>query len=273
MSENLTFTEFIVQDLSKGEMGKSLNSDDYGTILSNKEKIRIKKENFLEEIRIADYEDFIWIFLKQGTAKPRAKKVFNMTIADFEDNPRRKEQVELNKQSYLVIHKNSNRCFLSNLKKLDYFEEQLTLILSKRIGLTPLFKSLDEVTNQLKTLEEVTFVIQNDLFSSNDESINLFGNGLSCLGLDKPDELHIRAKFENNSNIASIINFFNKIKNIPSASNISCTCKDAKKLAYILNIDGTCRRIVIRSDRNEDGLYNDDVIVRRFFEEFKKCYG
>lgn len=273
MSENLTFTEFIILDISKGDIGENLNSDDHKTILSQSEEIIVRKETFPEETRVRDCDEFIWIFLKQGRAKPRTETVFNIKTSGVEANPRREEQVELNKQTYLVIHKKSNRCFISNLRKLDYFAGRLGSILSKKIGFTPVIKSIDEVTKSLKILEEVTFVVQNDLFAAEDKTINLFGKGFSYLGLDKPDELHIRARFTNNSNIASVRQFFKKITNNPSFSSISCTCKDAEKIEHILNIDGACRRILVQTDRDENGLYNDDIIVSTFAKEFQKCYG
>lgn len=254
-------------------MGKGLTPNDYETILQEKYKIDIKNENSLEEIRIEAHEDFIWIFLRQGTAKPRSEEVYNLTTYGYEENPRRKEQVELNKQSYLVIHRKSNRCFVSNLKKADHFAERLGLILSKEIGLTPAFKSFEEVNEKLKTLEEVTFVVHKNLFSENNKPVKMFEDGLAYLGIDRPDELHIKAKFSNNSNIKSARNLFKNLFKNPSFSNISCTCKDAKQLSYILNLDGICRKISIRTERNESGLYNDDTIVNLFSEEFKKCYG
>ena len=273
MSENLSFTEFSLKDISVGDMGKNLTPNDYETILQEEYKIDIKNKNSLEEIRIKAHEDFIWIFLKQGTAKPRSEEVYNLDTSGYEENPRRKEQVELNKQSYLVIHRKSNRCFVSNLKKADHFADHLSLILSKEIGLTPAFKSIEEISENLKTLEEVTFVVQNNLFSDNNKPVELFEEGLSYLGIDRPDELHIKAKFINSSKIKSVRTLYKKLFGNPSFSYISCTCKDAKQLPYILNLDGICRKISIRTERNESGLYNDAAIINLFSEEFKKCYG
>ena len=271
MADNLTFTEFMIHDISKGDIGENLTKKDYENILLKKNRINIKKDNFLEETRIEEFDEFIWVFLKQGRAKPRAANVYNVATTKYEENPRSKEQVELNKQSYLIIHKNSNKCFISNLKKQEHFEEYLSSILSKKIGLSPVFKSIDEISKNLKALEEVNFVIKRDLFSSNNKSVNLFESGFEWLGLDRPDEFHIKARFSNNSNIASAFNFIKEIVKIPSATSISCTCTDAKKISYILNIDGACRKIVIPIKRSDDGLYNDEKLVKLFAEEFKKC--
>lgn len=273
MSENLSFAEFALKDITKGNIGKDLTPNDYETILTERHKIDIKNKNALGEIHIKNHGNFIWIFLKQGTAKPRSEKVYNIETSGFEENPRQKEQVELNKQSYLVIHKKSDKCFVSNLKKTDYFAECLSNILSKEIDLTPALKSIEEVNEQLKTLEEVTFVVQNNLFSDNNKPIKMFDEGLSYFGIGRPDELHIKAKFTNNSRIKSARDFFRKLAENPSISYVSCTCKDAKQLQHIINIDGICRKLTIRVTRNESGLYDDETIINLFSEEFKKCYG
>ena len=60
-------------------MGKNLTPNDHETILQEEYKIDIKNKNSLEEIRIKAHEDFIWIFLKQGTAKPRSEEVYKGT--------------------------------------------------------------------------------------------------------------------------------------------------------------------------------------------------
>lgn len=67
-------------------MGKNLTPNDHETILQEEYKIDIKNKNSLEEIRIKAHEDFIWIFLKQGTAKPRSEEVYNLDTSGYEEN-------------------------------------------------------------------------------------------------------------------------------------------------------------------------------------------
>ena len=126
MPDNITFSEYLLKDISNGDIGINLNKDDYLKIESYKkdQKILKKKESdsFLD-FRIKTHGNFIWMFLNQGNSKPRSENVFNKKSKLFEENPRSKDQIELNKQSFLAIHKLSATCFISNSNKKRLFRK------------------------------------------------------------------------------------------------------------------------------------------------------
>lgn len=275
MPDNITFSEYLLKDISNGDIGINLNKDDYLKIESYKkdQKILKKKESdsFLD-FRIKTHGNFIWMFLNQGNSKPRSENVFNKKSKLFEENPRSKDQIELNKQSFLAIHKLSATCFISNSNKKDYFEKYIQQILSKKVGFAPVFTKIEDIANSLRTVEDICFSIPNSLFSEQ-EPVQLFGTWIETLGLGAAEEYRIYAKFASSSKIQAVINFLEKFGNSASIKYVTCTCKDSKKLDCVLNTDGISRKMSFPIIKDENGFIEEEYLMLSFEKEFKKCYG
>lgn len=273
-TKTIAFSEFYLKDISLGEIGDKLTSADFDELQSaykKGEKYSVEK-GLLKDIQIEMHEDFIWLILKQGKATPHSPEVFNNQLCEYEKNPREKHQIEPNKQTFLAVRKGDGLCFISNLSKRDDYSEYISKLLSKKIGFCPVFKSIEEIENILKRLDEVHLRVNGGLFAETNDVTRVSQALFHNVGI-VPDVIQITAKFSRRNMPPKFTQFFNHFKGDAAVSFFSCTCKDGKNLEYVLNSEEFIKKISITVDQDGDGFSNIDSVIHQFSIEFKKCCG
>lgn len=273
-TKTIAFSEFYLKDISHGEIGDKLTSADFDELQSaykKGEKYSVEKW-LLKDIQIEIHEDFIWFILKQGKATPHSPEVFNNQLGEYEKNPREKHQIEPNKQTFLAVRKGDGLCFISNLNKRDDYLEYISKLLSKKVGFSPVFKSIEEIEKTLKILDEVHLRVNDGLFVESNDVTKVSQALFRNVGII-PDEIQITAKFLRRNIPAKFSHFFNRFIGNTAISFFSCTCKDEKNMEYVLNSKEFIKRISITVDQDGDGFNNITSVINQFSIEFKKCCG
>ena len=97
-------------------------------------------------------------------------------------------------------------CFISNLSKRDDYSEYISKLLSKKIGFCPVFKSIEEIENILKRLDEVHLRVNGGLFAETNDVTRVSQALFHNVGI-VPDVIQITAKFSRRICLQNLLNF------------------------------------------------------------------
>lgn len=213
-----------------------------------------------------------WIYCKYGKAFPYSPEVINSSTDFIEENPRTKEQAELNGQLFACYIESKNTLYISNMQKLSFLDSYFKSILAKEISLKKILISADEFLEKIKSVKSIKFAVRDNLFSNVDGSLSISPEHKDIYGLGVPDYYEIKSTFYNRRTITEAFkDFFKKMagwQKTGEAQELICVGIDDKGVENTYNSNEFVRKIktLSNSDKDEYGFYNKEAV----FEALKK---
>lgn len=231
-----TFDEISVEDLDKLQIK---HKDDRG-----EEVLMIKK---ITKTILVDR--FIGIYFLEGDKYPYSDTVVDANLEEHK-NPRGSNEIELDKQYFVLIDTKTQRIFLSDLKKKNltkkWFEDKLKM----DIDIKSIINEEDFI-NKIQSVNQISFTLVPNLFNSADESVlskklleDIYGFGASKAKLDL---------FYNNSSVSDTIKekFKSLIGRKDEFESITVIGRSDENFESVFNLGEIINKINV--DVNEDG--------------------
>lgn len=111
---------------------------------------------------------FLTIFFQEGDKYPYSPKVIDENLKES-DNPRAPELIELNKHLFVLVDMEKGLLYLNNQKRKNEIRLWLKKKLDKEVEIKATFLESDFVP-RLRSLDEVSFAVVPDLFSTLSEN-------------------------------------------------------------------------------------------------------
>lgn len=112
---------------------------------------------------------FISVYILSGDKYPYSQKVVDHSLAE-RDNPRSPDEIELNKQLFVLIDTLTMRMYISDQRTRNSFCSWLTSKISSEVNVKAIFNEADFLS-KIKSIDKLSFTITPNLFNSSSDSL------------------------------------------------------------------------------------------------------
>lgn len=112
---------------------------------------------------------FISIYILSGDKYPYSQKVVDHSLAE-RDNPRSPDEIELNKQLFVLIDTLTMRMYISDQRTRNSFCSWLTSKISSEVNVKAIFNEADFLS-KIKSIDKLSFTLTPNLFNSSSDSL------------------------------------------------------------------------------------------------------
>ena len=203
---------------------------------------------------------YYWIYMEYGGELPYGEKVFDKEKSEILNNPRTKNQAELNKQLFCLYDSELNTFYISNSKKKIFMQDYLKHKLSKDIIIKRFFKSPEEFIDYVKTIETISFTSKNNLFSVNND---LFNNSQDIFGLGQPKNFKMNIDYSGRKVTEKFKTMFPNLlsrKENNEIESLVCIGKDDNNVEAIFDISSFTQTIPLNLRKDELGRYDPHLV-------------
>lgn len=161
--------------------------DDVEKIISfGKNKYEYNNEVFLIEKKIVDNR-YLWMYCQYDNSKLYGEIVLDTEKEKQHKNTRKKYEIELRKQLFLILDTESQLLYLSDITKKGAIKAYFTEELQADIIIKNLYSSLDEFQKSVKVLKKLKFTQYRNISNTLDKE-SIFMQQANELGLDMPEK-------------------------------------------------------------------------------------
>jgi len=205
-------------------------------------------------------DKYYWIYMEYGGELPYGEKVYDKMTSKILNNPRTKNQAELNKQLFCLYDFRLDTFYISDGRKKGFLEEYLKHKLSQDIVIKRFFKSPQEFIDYVQTIESISFTSKNNLFSINND---MFGDPKDIFGLGQPENFKMDISY-NGRRITEKFktSFFNLLskKDMSEIQSLVCIGKDDNKMEAVFDISSFTQTIPLSLKKDELGRYEQNIV-------------
>lgn len=170
--------------------------DDVEKIISfGKNKYEYNNEVFLIEKKIVDNR-YLWMYCQYENSKLYGEIVLDTEKEKQHKNTRKKNEIELRKQLFLILDTESQLLYLSDITKKGAIKAYFTEELQADIIIKNLYSSLDEFQKSVKILKKLKFTQYRNISNTLDKE-SIFMQQANELGLDMPDKIMMQIEYPN----------------------------------------------------------------------------
>ena len=202
-------------------------------------------------------------------------KLYGEIVLDTEKekqhkNTRKKNEIELRKQLFMVLDAESQLLYLSDITKKGAIKAYFNDALQAEIVIKNVYSSLDEFQKSVKLLKKLKFTqywnIQNTL---DDQSI--FMQQANALGLDMPNKITMQIEYPNTliGNVKNGIQILKQKREQGYFNDIILIGEDDSGIEQSFNFSSVIKNIEITAIKNEDDRYDKEEVERIFFEKIR----
>jgi|SRR3989339_1229258 len=202
---------------------------------------------------------YYWIYMEYGGELPYGEKVYDKEKSEILNNPRTKNQAELNKQLFCLYDFYLNIFYISDGRKKGFLEEYLKHKLSKDTVIKRFFKSPQEFVDYVKTIESISFTSKHNLFSINND---IFGDPKDIFGLGQPENFKMDIAYNGRKVTENFkTKFFNLLskKDNSEIQSLVCIGKDDNKMEAIFDISSFTQTVPLSLKKDELGKYEQNA--------------
>jgi len=235
------------------------------------EEKKYTKDNNVYKITTKKIEDsFYWIYIEYGTFLPYSEEVYDKNSSEIINNPRNKNQTELNHQLFCCYDAKENVFYISNSQKKSFVELYLQSELKKSCIIKRFFKNKEDFINQIKSISQISFTSKKNLFSINND---IFSDDNDVFGLGQPEDFKIQIDYSNKKITEKFKNYFNEILSFNTDNKIDslvCIGKDDKNIESIFDIKSFTQTRKINIKKDEFGRFNQDNVLDELLKQINK---
>ena len=251
------------------ESHNSINDDMKKITSFGKNKYEHNNEVFLIEKKIVDNR-YLWMYCQCDNSKLYGEIVLDTEKEKQHKNTRKKNEIELRKQLFMVLDAESQLLYLSDITKKGAIKAYFNDALQAEIVIKNVYSSLDEFQKSVKLLKKLKFTqywnIQNTL---DDQSI--FMQQANALGLDMPNKITMQIEYPNTliGNVKNGIQILKQKREQGYFNDIILIGEDDSGIEQSFNFSSVIKNIEITAIKNEDDRYDKEEVERIFFEKIR----
>lgn len=164
-------------------------------ILYGKDKHEQRKEIYLIDRKMIDNK-YLWMYCQHDDAKLYGDIVFDTEKEKKHKNTRKRNEIELRKQLFVVYDIDAKLLFLNDMTKKSFVKEYIADALQVDVGVKNIYASLEEFQESVKSLTRLKFTQIYNIQNTIDEQ-SLFVKQVNELGLDMPDRMMMQIDYPN----------------------------------------------------------------------------
>ena len=244
--------------------------DDVEKIISfGKNKYEYNNEVFLIEKKIVDNR-YLWMYCQYENSKLYGEIVLDTEKEKQHKNTRKKNEIELRKQLFLILDTESQLLYLSDITKKGAIKAYFTEELQADIIIKNLYSSLDEFQKSVKILKKLKFTQYRNISNTLDKE-SIFMQQANELGLDMPDKIMMQIEYPNTfvGNLKNGIQSLKKKKDLGYFSDIILIGEDDFGIEQSFDFTSIIKNIEVAVKKNEDDRYDENEVERNFFEKIR----
>lgn len=244
--------------------------DDVEKIISfGKNKYEYNNEVFLIEKKIVDNR-YLWMYCQYENSKLYGEIVLDTEKEKQHKNTRKKNEIELRKQLFLILDTESQLLYLSDITKKGAIKAYFTEELQADIIIKNLYSSLDEFQKSVKILKKLKFTQYRNISNTLDKE-SIFMQQANELGLDMPEKIMMQIEYPNTfvGNLKNGIQILKKKKDQGYFSDIILIGEDDFGIEQSFDFTSIIKNIEVAVKKNEDDRYDENEVERNFFEKIR----
>ena len=185
-------------------------------------------------------------------------------------NTRKKYEIELRKQLFLILDTESQLLYLSDITKKGAIKAYFTEELQADIIIKNLYSSLDEFQKSVKVLKKLKFTQYRNISNTLDKE-SIFMQQANELGLDMPEKIMMQIEYPNTfvGNLKNGIQILKKKKDQGYFSDIILIGEDDFGIEQSFDFTSIIKNIEVAVRKNEDDRYDENEVERNFFEKIR----
>ena len=230
---------------------KSITRDDISKLVFGaKNKYEHRNEVYLIERKYVENR-YLWMYCQYDNSKLYGEVVLDTMKEKQHKNTRKKNEVELRKQLFVIIDSETHLVYISDIAKKGMIKEYLSEELQADVIIKNVYSSLDEFQDAIN------------------ESI--FMQQVSELGLDMPEKITMQIEYPNTL-IGSLRNGIQNIKQKREQGyfkDIVLIGVDDSGIEQSFDFSSVVKNIEILTRKNEDERYDNEEVERCFFEKIR----
>lgn len=226
-------------------------------------------EVFLIEKKIVDNR-YLWMYCQYDNSKLYGEIVLDTEKEKQHKNTRKKYEIELRKQLFLILDTESQLLYLSDITKKGAIKAYFTEELQADIIIKNLYSSLDEFQKSVKVLKKLKFTQYRNISNTLDKE-SIFMQQANELGLDMPEKIMMQIEYPNTfvGNLKNGIQILKKKKDQGYFSDIILIGEDDFGIEQSFDFTSIIKNIEVAVRKNEDDRYDENEVERNFFEKIR----
>ncbi|MGI9256686.1 MAG: hypothetical protein ACR2PY_07105 [Salinispira sp.] len=235
---------------------------------------KIEKENLNDK--------YFWLHARYGKSIPYSNIVMDANSQEEGDNPRKENEIELNKQLFVLYCINERILYISNKGQRKWLVEYLKNRLQKSIVISNIYKDAEEFIAKIKSVKEIKLVVQSKLFDENDlfikpqKFLKVFSMPRDIFALDGPSDLTLEAKYTQAPVTQRFSDRFKELVTLQKSTDVKsliCVGRDDENLESIFNADGFAQKISIKATKDKHGFYNPKIVRVELIKKHEEVSG
>lgn len=251
------------------ESHNPINNDIDKLITFGKNKYIHKNEVYLIEKKYVENR-YLWMYCQYDNCKLYGEVVLDTKEEKQRKNTRKKNEIELRKQLFIVFDVETGLLYLSDIAKKSIVKAYLSEELQADVIIKNVYASLDEFQESVTHLKRLKFTQYRNIQNSIDNE-SIFMQQVSALGLDMPDKITMQIEYPNTfiGNIKNGIQNIKKKREQGYFSDIILIGEDDEGIEQSFNFASVVKNLEIITRKNEDERYDKDEVERCFFEKIR----
>ena len=212
---------------------------------------------------------------KSSHRNNKNSKLYGEIVLDTEKekqhkNTRKKNEIELRKQLFLILDTESHLLYLSDIAKKGAIKTYFSEELQADIIIKNLYSSLDEFQKSVKILKKLKFTQYRNISNTLDKE-SIFMQQANELGLDMPEKIMMQIEYPNTfiGDLKNGIQILKKKKDQGYFNDIILIGEDDFGIEQSFDFTSVIKNIEIAVRKNEDDRYDENEVERSFFEKIR----
>ena len=201
-----------------------------------------------------------------GKPNPRDEKVTNIDTTQKRDNDRKKNEVELLNQLF-VLYTDSKTLYLSNAKKKKLLKKFLCDKLKEEVIIKNFYKTDNEIIQILKDVDKIQFTYVKNLFNQNYKQRQALKD---LTGIEAPDKFTIEAEYKRSKPLVNWLEQLFVAKRDYQISELVICGRNEDNFEFVYNVDTFIRKFDINCPMDDNGKFNQSDVLEELLNNIKK---
>jgi len=224
------------------------------------------EEYYRAECTLLDSQ-YLWICMRHGAPIPRNPELLDTNVPKANiKNERTTQQIELNRQIFILFDKTTECAYISNLKKMDFIKNSISKELQNKVLLKRAINPGDKNLMEISTLKRVRFTDRNKIMRR--EFPDIKQRIGTMVGLDAEFIVELILKPRKRKILSKTQGFSNFFANsIDGNEELIVIGKDDRGIEVLYNDETFTKKYIISSPKDENGFYESDKLLRDLITE------
>lgn len=240
--------------------------------------VRDKRNNEYENFEYEDVQyviqtkiiqnNIFWLYVRYGKEKPYSKEVLNVSTKTFKQNPKHQKEIELKDQMFGAYVLSEHILYLSNYKKHSFLCAYLSKTYGKKFLIKNYYIDPTSFATEITSIKEIRFVAKRNVFNGG----SIFKEIEDSMGYGSMDTLEVKARITKNtsfvkSKFLNLVDNLLKRKENKEIDKMQCIGKDDSGVEKIFNLETILKKIELKINKKEDGMYDAELVEKNFLEK------